>query len=147
MSAVDPGLRRDDNLLEWPVSGFFGSPLGYLIILVVEIGVLCGVLLGAGVITLVGALDDRFDLPPLAKLAGQVLAAVIVVHFGVAVKSITLPFIGWFGRPAHALGVFLLHGAARRGEKRPVPGSLTNMLARTYRPINATDLTGRTPCE
>src|SRR5438445_9848067 len=53
-----------------------------------------GVLLGAGVITLVGALDDRFELPPVVKLAGQVLAAVIVVHFGVAVKSITLPFAG-----------------------------------------------------
>jgi UDP-GlcNAc:undecaprenyl-phosphate GlcNAc-1-phosphate transferase len=53
-----------------------------------------GVLLAAAVITLVGALDDRFDLPPGAKLAGQVLAAVIVVHFGVAVKAITLPFVG-----------------------------------------------------
>jgi UDP-GlcNAc:undecaprenyl-phosphate GlcNAc-1-phosphate transferase len=53
-----------------------------------------GVLLAAGVITIVGALDDRFELPPGVKLAGQVVAAVIVVHFGVAVKSITLPFIG-----------------------------------------------------
>jgi UDP-GlcNAc:undecaprenyl-phosphate GlcNAc-1-phosphate transferase len=53
-----------------------------------------GVLLAAAVITLVGALDDRFDLPPAVKLAGQVLAAVIVVHYGVAVKVITLPFIG-----------------------------------------------------
>ena len=53
-----------------------------------------GVLLGAGVITLVGALDDRFELPPVLKLAGQVLAAVIVVHFGVAVKAITLPWVG-----------------------------------------------------
>ena len=53
-----------------------------------------GVLLGAGVITIVGALDDRFELPPVVKLAGQVLAAVIVVHFGVAVKVITLPFVG-----------------------------------------------------
>jgi UDP-GlcNAc:undecaprenyl-phosphate GlcNAc-1-phosphate transferase len=53
-----------------------------------------GVLLGAGVIVLVGALDDRFDLHPLAKLAGQVVAAVIVVHYGVAVKAITLPFVG-----------------------------------------------------
>jgi UDP-GlcNAc:undecaprenyl-phosphate GlcNAc-1-phosphate transferase len=52
------------------------------------------VLLGAGVITIVGALDDRFELPPVVKLAGQVLAAVIVVHFGVAVKAITLPFAG-----------------------------------------------------
>jgi UDP-GlcNAc:undecaprenyl-phosphate GlcNAc-1-phosphate transferase len=53
-----------------------------------------GVLLAAAVITIVGALDDRFDLPPVVKLAGQVLAAVIVVHFGVAVKAITLPFVG-----------------------------------------------------
>ena len=53
-----------------------------------------GVLLGAGVITLVGALDDRFELHPALKLLGQVLAAVIVVHYGVAVKSITLPFAG-----------------------------------------------------
>jgi UDP-GlcNAc:undecaprenyl-phosphate GlcNAc-1-phosphate transferase len=53
-----------------------------------------GVLLGAAVITLVGALDDRFDLPPGVKFVGQVLAAVIVVHYGVAVKAITLPFVG-----------------------------------------------------
>ena len=53
-----------------------------------------GVLIAAALITLVGALDDRFDLPPIAKLAGQIAAAVIVVHFGVAVKVITLPFIG-----------------------------------------------------
>jgi UDP-GlcNAc:undecaprenyl-phosphate/decaprenyl-phosphate GlcNAc-1-phosphate transferase len=58
-----------------------------------------GVLLAAGVITVVGALDDRFDLPPAAKLAGQVLAAVIVVHFGVAVKAITLPFVGRLSFP------------------------------------------------
>jgi len=53
-----------------------------------------GVLLAAAVITLVGALDDRFDLHPALKLLGQVLAAVLVVHFGVAVKAITLPFAG-----------------------------------------------------
>ncbi|MDQ6811492.1 MAG: undecaprenyl/decaprenyl-phosphate alpha-N-acetylglucosaminyl 1-phosphate transferase [Actinomycetota bacterium] len=58
-----------------------------------------GVLIAAGVITLVGALDDRFDLPPVAKLAGQVAAAVIVVHYGVAVKAITLPFIGKLALP------------------------------------------------
>ncbi len=53
-----------------------------------------GVLLGAAVITAVGALDDRFELHPAIKLIGQILAAVIVVHYGVAVKAITLPFIG-----------------------------------------------------
>jgi UDP-GlcNAc:undecaprenyl-phosphate/decaprenyl-phosphate GlcNAc-1-phosphate transferase len=58
-----------------------------------------GVLLAAAVITLVGALDDRFDLHPAIKFCGQVLAAAIVVHFGVAVKAITLPFVGELAFP------------------------------------------------
>ena len=58
-----------------------------------------GVLLGCAVITLVGAIDDRYDIHPAVKLVGQVLAAVIVVHFGVAVKSITLPFVGQLAFP------------------------------------------------
>jgi UDP-GlcNAc:undecaprenyl-phosphate GlcNAc-1-phosphate transferase len=62
-----------------------------------------GVLLGAGVITLVGALDDRFDLHPAVKLVGQFLAAVIVVHYGVAVKAITLPFVGKLQFPGHGI--------------------------------------------
>jgi UDP-GlcNAc:undecaprenyl-phosphate/decaprenyl-phosphate GlcNAc-1-phosphate transferase len=58
-----------------------------------------GVLLAAAVITIVGALDDRFDLPPGVKLLGQLAAAVIAVHFGVAVKAITLPFAGELAFP------------------------------------------------
>jgi UDP-GlcNAc:undecaprenyl-phosphate/decaprenyl-phosphate GlcNAc-1-phosphate transferase len=53
-----------------------------------------GILIAAAAITLVGALDDRFDLPPVVKLAGQVAAALIVVHFGVEVEEIALPFVG-----------------------------------------------------
>jgi UDP-GlcNAc:undecaprenyl-phosphate/decaprenyl-phosphate GlcNAc-1-phosphate transferase len=53
-----------------------------------------GVLLAAALITLVGALDDRFDLPPLVKLLGQIAAALVVVHFGVEVREIALPFVG-----------------------------------------------------
>ena len=58
-----------------------------------------GVLLAAAVITAVGVLDDRFDLHPGVKLAGQIVAAAIAVHFGVAVKAITLPFIGELAFP------------------------------------------------
>jgi UDP-GlcNAc:undecaprenyl-phosphate GlcNAc-1-phosphate transferase len=58
-----------------------------------------GVLLAAAVITVVGAIDDRIDLHPALKLIGQIVAAVIVVHFGVAVKAITLPFIGHLAFP------------------------------------------------
>jgi UDP-GlcNAc:undecaprenyl-phosphate/decaprenyl-phosphate GlcNAc-1-phosphate transferase len=53
-----------------------------------------GVFLAAAVITLVGALDDRFDLNPIVKLGGQVLAALIVVHYGIVVKDVALPFVG-----------------------------------------------------
>ncbi|HEY7618654.1 MAG TPA: MraY family glycosyltransferase [Solirubrobacteraceae bacterium] len=53
-----------------------------------------GILAGAVVIALVGALDDRFDLPPGIKLAGQVVAATIPVAAGVEITNITLPFIG-----------------------------------------------------
>jgi UDP-GlcNAc:undecaprenyl-phosphate GlcNAc-1-phosphate transferase len=53
-----------------------------------------GILAGAIFIALVGAIDDRFDLPPGVKLAGQIVAAVIPVASGVEVTNITLPFIG-----------------------------------------------------
>jgi UDP-GlcNAc:undecaprenyl-phosphate GlcNAc-1-phosphate transferase len=53
-----------------------------------------GMLIAAAFITLVGAIDDRFELPPLVKLAGQVFAALIVVHYGIVVELITLPFLG-----------------------------------------------------
>jgi UDP-GlcNAc:undecaprenyl-phosphate/decaprenyl-phosphate GlcNAc-1-phosphate transferase len=53
-----------------------------------------GILIGAVVITVVGALDDRFDLHPAVKLAGELVAATIPVHAGVEVQNITLPFVG-----------------------------------------------------
>ncbi len=49
------------------------------------------VLVAAAVICLVGVLDDLFELPPLAKFAGQVLAAGIAVALGVRMLWIPLP--------------------------------------------------------
>lgn len=71
-----------------------------------------GILAGALVISLVGALDDRFDLLPGVKLAGQILAAVIPVASGVEVTNITLPFIGAvsFGSAGGPITVLALVG-------------------------------------
>jgi UDP-GlcNAc:undecaprenyl-phosphate GlcNAc-1-phosphate transferase len=55
---------------------------------------LVGILLGGLLITIVGALDDRFDLHPAVKLLGQIAAATIPVAAGVEVTNITLPFVG-----------------------------------------------------
>jgi UDP-GlcNAc:undecaprenyl-phosphate GlcNAc-1-phosphate transferase len=70
---------------------------------------------GAAVITLVGALDDRFDLPPGVKFLGQVGAALIPVLSGVVVTDFTLPFLGHVdlgdaAKPLTLLGlVFLMN--------------------------------------
>jgi UDP-GlcNAc:undecaprenyl-phosphate GlcNAc-1-phosphate transferase len=69
-----------------------------------------GILVAAALITLVGAWDDARDLPPGAKLAGQVVAALILVNAGVEVRNITLPFLGAvefgdFGGPLTVLGI------------------------------------------
>ncbi len=58
-----------------------------------------GVFAAAAVITVVGAIDDRFDLPPLLKLGGQIAAAAVAVRAGVVVHNITLPFIGILSFP------------------------------------------------
>jgi UDP-GlcNAc:undecaprenyl-phosphate/decaprenyl-phosphate GlcNAc-1-phosphate transferase len=52
------------------------------------------VLLAGGLIVLVGALDDRFDLDAVTKLAGQVTAAGLLVLFGVQWLLFWVPWAG-----------------------------------------------------
>ncbi len=51
-------------------------------------------LAGAVVITVVGVVDDIYELNPLLKLLGQIVAAAIPVLNGVNVSNFTLPFVG-----------------------------------------------------
>ena len=53
-----------------------------------------GIAMGALAIALVGTADDIWDLPPIAKFAGQVAAATIPVLADVRVDTFTLPFLG-----------------------------------------------------
>jgi UDP-GlcNAc:undecaprenyl-phosphate/decaprenyl-phosphate GlcNAc-1-phosphate transferase len=50
--------------------------------------------IGAAAITLLGVLDDIFELNAGLKLAGQIVAVSIPVFTGVTVGSFTLPFLG-----------------------------------------------------
>ncbi|MEA2196103.1 MAG: UDP-GlcNAc:undecaprenyl-phosphate/decaprenyl-phosphate GlcNAc-phosphate transferase [Solirubrobacteraceae bacterium] len=60
-----------------------------------EASVTRAIIAGAALITLVGAVDDVVNLPPLLKLAGQVGAALVAVLVGdVQVFDITIPFLG-----------------------------------------------------
>jgi UDP-GlcNAc:undecaprenyl-phosphate/decaprenyl-phosphate GlcNAc-1-phosphate transferase len=76
-------------------------------------GAMRGILAGAALITAVGALDDWRELSPLAKLLGQVAAAVVLVTAGVSVDSVTLPFVhrvefGPLGGVVTGLGIVAL---------------------------------------
>jgi UDP-GlcNAc:undecaprenyl-phosphate GlcNAc-1-phosphate transferase len=53
-----------------------------------------GIMIGAIVVTFVGALDDRWEMPAAVKLIGMTVAAVIPVASGVTVSNITIPFVG-----------------------------------------------------
>ena len=59
-----------------------------------------GVLLGAAVATVVGAIDDFRGLAPGRKLAGQLVAAAIPPFFGVWIDHFTFPFLGPVDLPA-----------------------------------------------
>ncbi len=74
-------------------------------------GGLRGILLGASVATMVGAIDDLRGLPWWQKLGGQVLAASIPAGFGIWVQRFTFPILGihqvpsWVGVPLTVIGI------------------------------------------
>ncbi len=75
--------------------------------------VLHGILMAAALITLVGAIDDRFELSPLVKLLGQIAAAAVAVRAGVTVDNVTIPFVGsldfgHLGDPLTVLGLVVV---------------------------------------
>ncbi len=83
-------------ILFLPLEGRFGS-----------------IITAAGLITVVGAIDDIFELGAPVKLAGQIVAALIPVLEGVRVESFTLPFIhrvelGDLGIPLTVLGIVVI---------------------------------------
>jgi UDP-GlcNAc:undecaprenyl-phosphate GlcNAc-1-phosphate transferase len=72
-----------------------------------------GILAAMAIITVVGAIDDRFDLHPALKLAGQIVAAAVAVRGGIEVDNGTLPFVGRIdfgelGGPLTALGLVVV---------------------------------------
>src|SRR5688572_25194386 len=72
-----------------------------------------GILAAAALITIVGALDDVYDMHPAIKLLGQIAAAVVLVTSGVQVDAFTFPFLhrvelGDFGGPATVFALVLL---------------------------------------
>jgi len=94
------------------VAIFTGVLVGALLFLPLD-GRFGAIVTGAAVITLVGAIDDIFELSAPVKLAGQTVAALIPVLDGVQVESFTLPLLGRVelgdaGVPLTVIGIVLI---------------------------------------
>ena len=117
IGAVDTPERRRIHRLPIPRLGGLALFLGILVPSLAFLPIeqeMRGLLLGAAVATMVGALDDARGLLWWQKLGGMLVAAVIPVAFGIWVDRFTFPFVGihelpaWIGMPATVLWIVLL---------------------------------------
>jgi UDP-GlcNAc:undecaprenyl-phosphate GlcNAc-1-phosphate transferase len=103
LGVVDEPDRRRLNRRPIPRLGGLAIFLGILVPSLAFLdltGEMRGVLIGAAVACVVGAIDDFKGLAPTPKLAGQVIAAAIPTAFGVWIDHFTLPFVGAVDLPA-----------------------------------------------
>ncbi len=101
------------------IAGFIVSIVYLVIILSIEKKVnlfednmyikLIGFLIGGLIIGIVCFIDDLKDLPPLVKLAAQMVSAVIVVSFGLRIENVNIPFFSYVGLP-NAFSIILTIG-------------------------------------
>ncbi len=88
------GRRIHDRPI--PLLGGVAIFLGILVAVLPNLEVdrrYASILIGAGLICLLGVVDDRFGIPPLPKLLGQIACAAIPVATGMTIDSITIPLI------------------------------------------------------
>lgn len=106
LGAVTPIRERDVHSLPIPRMGGVAVYAGFAAAVLMALQLpavgsafvssseVLGILAAGGLICLVGVLDDRFDLDAIAKLAGQILAAGVLVLFGVQWQVLWLPGSG-----------------------------------------------------
>ncbi|HWK17644.1 MAG TPA: MraY family glycosyltransferase [Solirubrobacteraceae bacterium] len=99
VDAVDKPKDRGLANKETPLLGGIAILLGVLVAAIIWMPQsnsmpTRAILLGAVVITLVGVIDDIWDLQPWLKLIGQIGAALIAVQAGVKLTELTVPFFG-----------------------------------------------------
>jgi len=103
IGAVTPIRDRDVHRVPTPRMGGVALYLGFAAAILIahnmpalsrafaSSSAIQGVLAAGGVIVLVGVLDDRFDLDAVTKLFGQILAAGVLVLYGVTWVQIWAP--------------------------------------------------------
>ena len=99
IGAVDKPDKRKVHTQVMPRLGGLAIYLATMLAIVCSMPItrdLLGILLGGTWIVIVGVLDDKYSLPARVKLAGQMIAAVILVAFDVKIEWLNTPFGGYF---------------------------------------------------
>jgi UDP-GlcNAc:undecaprenyl-phosphate GlcNAc-1-phosphate transferase len=98
--AVDhPTEQRRMHSLATPLLGGLGIYIAWVVpvlLLVPLTRPIWGLVSGASIIVAVGLFDDLFELEPIIKFTGQLLAIAVALYFGVRVTRIAVPFVDEF---------------------------------------------------
>ena len=117
IGAVDQPSARRINKVPIPRMGGLAIFLGFVLtaLLFVPLSTqVTGILLGAVIIAVMGAVDDIVSLNPWIKLLGQIVAAVVVIRCGVVFDAVSNPNplsevafieIGWLSVPLTVLWI------------------------------------------
>ena len=93
--AMDAPDARKVHTKPIPRMGGLAIYLGFVLAVIASMHInreVMGLLLGGTVILIVGIVDDLKQLSPKVKLAGQILAAIVLVLFDIRIEWITNPF-------------------------------------------------------
>lgn len=66
-------------------------------------GTVKGIIIGGTFILILGLLDDKFEISAPLKFGGQIIAALILIYYGVKVNFITNPFGGFIYLGVYAI--------------------------------------------
>ncbi len=84
---------------------FYGFVISVLCFAVIDRPTM-GILIGSLIMVTIGVIDDMRDLNAKIKLVFQIIAALIVIYFGIEVSYIANPFSNWFGPKYINLGLW-----------------------------------------
>jgi UDP-GlcNAc:undecaprenyl-phosphate GlcNAc-1-phosphate transferase len=96
--AVDnPTDDRRMHVAATPLLGGLGMYLGWMIpvMLLVEVDrPVWGIIGGATIVVAVGLFDDLYELEPIVKFMGQLLAIGVAIYFDIHIEHMNIPFTG-----------------------------------------------------
>lgn len=55
-----------------------------------------GILVGSAILVFIGTIDDKYGMPAIAKLFGQIVVVLVLINYGVKISGFSLPFLKFY---------------------------------------------------